>query len=97
MATFTAGLSEPLIHGEARELVPADSLLSQYVSVDPGRMHGEPCFRGTRIPVQTLFDHLRSGDSLAAFLDGFPDVSREDAVAIIDLSAMGLLEGLRHL
>ena len=60
-------------------------------------MHGEPCFKGTRVPVQTLFDHLRAGDPLSEFLDGFPDVSRDQAVAVIDLAAMGLLEGLRRL
>jgi uncharacterized protein (DUF433 family) len=40
-------------------------------------MHGEPCFKGTRVPVQALFDHLRSDGGLQEFLDGFPDVSRD--------------------
>jgi len=82
---------------EDRELIPSDSVLAAYISVDPGRMHGEPCFKGTRVPVQTLFDHLRAGDPLSEFLDGFPDVPRDQAVAVIDLAAMGLLEGLRRL
>jgi uncharacterized protein (DUF433 family) len=60
-------------------------------------MHGEPCFAGTRVPVQTLFDHLRAGDAIEAFLDGFPDVPRAQAVAVIDLAAMGLLQSLRTL
>jgi len=60
-------------------------------------MHGEPCFRGTRVPVQILFDHLRAGDSLEAFFNGFPDVQRNAAVAVIDLAAMGMLQGLRQL
>jgi len=60
-------------------------------------MHGEPCFKGTRVPVQILFDHLRGGDPLSEFLDGFPDVSHDQAVAVIDLAAMGLLEDLRRL
>lgn len=80
-----------------RELIPADSPLAAVVSVNPGRMHGEPCFRGTRVPLQTLFDHLEAGDPLAAFLDGFPDVTREQAVRAIDLAARGLLQGLRQL
>lgn len=79
------------------ERIPADSPLAAYISVDPGRMHGEPCFKSTRVPVQTLFDHLRAGDPLVEFLEGFPDVSREQAVAVIDLAAMGLLSGLRNL
>ena len=80
-----------------RELIPADSLLAPYISVDPGRMHGEPCFKGTRVPIQTLFDHLRCGDDLQQFLDGFPDVTRAQAIAVIDLAAIGLLAGLRNL
>ena len=39
-------------------------------------MHGEPVFRGTRVPVQTLFDYLEGGDTLDDFLQGFPTVSR---------------------
>ncbi|HZK81984.1 MAG TPA: DUF433 domain-containing protein [Humisphaera sp.] len=77
--------------------MPGDSPPAGFISVDPGRMHGEPCFKGTRVPVQTLFDHLRCGDPLSEFLEGFPDVSHEQAVAVIDLAAIGLLEGLRHL
>ena len=82
---------------QERELIPADSPLAPYLSINPGRMHGEPCFKGTRVPVQTLFDHIEAGDPLSEFLDGFPDVSREQAVAVIDLASRGLLEGLRRL
>jgi uncharacterized protein (DUF433 family) len=78
------------------ELIPLDSPLSPYISVDPSRMHGEPCFKGTRIPVQILFDHLHFGE-FEQFFKGFPDVTREQAVAVIDLAALGLLGGLRRL
>ena len=44
---------------------------------DPEIMHGVPVFRGTRVPVQTLFDYLEGGESLQSFLEGFPTVSRE--------------------
>ena len=87
----------PQVAREDRELLPPDSPIAAYISVNPGRMHGEPCFRGTRVPVQALFDHLRSGDRLEEFLEGFPDVSQEQAVAVIDLAANGLLGGLRNL
>jgi uncharacterized protein (DUF433 family) len=60
-------------------------------------MHGEPCFVGSRVPVQILFDHLRAGDPIDVFLKDFPPVTREQAVAVIDLAALGLLEGLRRL
>jgi uncharacterized protein (DUF433 family) len=82
---------------QERELIPSDSSLAPFISVNPGRMHGEPCFRGSRVPIQHLFDHLRAGDPLSEFLAGFPTVSREQAVAIIDLASRGLLEGLRQL
>jgi uncharacterized protein (DUF433 family) len=82
---------------EERELIPSDSPLAPFISVNPGRMHGEPCFRGSRVPIQHLFDHLRAGDPLDEFLSGFPPVTREQAVAVIDLAARGLLEGLRQL
>ena len=40
-------------------------------------MHGLPVFRGTRVPVQTLFEYLEGGDTLEDFLEGFPTVSRD--------------------
>jgi uncharacterized protein (DUF433 family) len=43
-------------------------------------MHGIPVFRGTRVPVQTLFEYLEGGDSLEEFLVGFPAVSRNLAI-----------------
>ncbi len=79
------------------EVIPTDSPLSPFISVNKSRMHGEPCFTGTRVPVQTLFDHLRAGDPIEAFLEGFPDVPRDQAVAVIDLAAIGLLQGFRNL
>ena len=82
---------------EARELVPSDSLLAPFISVNPGRMHGEPCFKGSRTPITILFGHLRAGDPLSEFLEDFPAVSREQAVAVIDPASRGLLEGLRNL
>ncbi len=45
----------------------------------PGRHCGDPCFSGTRVPVSTMFECLAGGDSLSAFLAGFPSVSTEQA------------------
>ncbi len=84
-----------LMQRESRELIPADSLLAPFISVNPARMHGEPCFVGSRVPIQHLFDHLRAGDPLTVFLEDFPPVTQGQAVAVIDLAARGLLEGLR--
>jgi uncharacterized protein (DUF433 family) len=49
----------------------------QAIIRDPEIMHGTPVFRGTRVPVQTLFDYLEGGETLEDFLAGFPTVSRE--------------------
>ena len=45
---------------------------------------GTPVFRGTRVPIQTLFDYLEGGETLEVFLEGFPTVSRESAVATLE-------------
>jgi len=81
----------------SHELIPADSPLAAHISVNPARMRGEPCFKGTRVPVQALFDHLRAGDGFERFLAGYEGVTREQVVAAIDLAARGLLTGLRLL
>ena len=49
-------------------------------------MHGTPVFRGTRVPVKTLFDYLENGESLDDFLAGFPTVSRGLAVQVLEES-----------
>ncbi|MEI7730478.1 MAG: DUF433 domain-containing protein [Verrucomicrobiota bacterium] len=51
--------------------------------VDPERLSGVPCFKGTRVPVDSLFANLKSGLSLDEYLDCFPDVTREQAVAVL--------------
>jgi uncharacterized protein (DUF433 family) len=50
----------------------------------PEVMHGTPVFRGTRVPIQTLFDYIENGDSLDEFLEGFPTISRELAVQVLE-------------
>jgi uncharacterized protein (DUF433 family) len=57
------------------------------VSSNPAIMHGTPVFRGTRVPVQTLFDYIEAGDPLERFLDHFPTVSRDLAVAALEEAA----------
>jgi uncharacterized protein (DUF433 family) len=53
---------------------------------DPEIMGGEPVFVGTRVPLYNLFDYLEAGDSLDEFLEQFPSVSREQAVAALELA-----------
>jgi uncharacterized protein (DUF433 family) len=59
----------------------SDSLV---VHSDPDILGGVPVFVGTRVPVRTLLDYLAAGDSLEEFLDHFPAVKREQAVAAIE-------------
>lgn len=51
---------------------------------DPEILGGTPCFRGTRVPVDSLIDYLEAGDSLDEFLDNVPSVSREAAIAALE-------------
>lgn len=53
---------------------------------DPEILGGTPVFVGTRVPVKILFDYLEAGDSLEVFLDEFPSVTREQAVAALELA-----------
>jgi uncharacterized protein (DUF433 family) len=55
-----------------------------HVSSDPEIMSGTLCFTGTRVPVQNLFDYLEGSSSLDDFLDDFPSVSRQAAVAVLE-------------
>jgi uncharacterized protein (DUF433 family) len=54
------------------------------IHTDPDILGGTPVFAGTRVPVRTLLDYLAAGDSLGEFLDHFPTVSREQAVAALE-------------
>jgi uncharacterized protein (DUF433 family) len=54
--------------------------------VDEDILGGQPVFRGTRVPVESLFDHLEAGVPLDEFLDDFPTVSKEQAVALLDVA-----------
>lgn len=47
-------------------------------------MHGAPCFAGTRVTIDTLFDHLEAGYSIEAFLGEFPTVQREQVVGLLE-------------
>lgn len=59
--------------------------LSTWIEVSPEVVSGTPVFRGTRVPVQTLLDHLEAGDSLDVFLEDFPSVTREQAVGLLEM------------
>ncbi len=60
--------------------------MQEPITRDPEVMHGTPVFRGTRVPVKIMFEYLENGDSLDDFLEGFPTISRELAVQILEES-----------
>ena len=68
------------------------SQLDRFIEKDPARMGGVPVFRGTRVPVKSLFDHLEAGDSLDIFLEDFPGVTREQAHAVIEIAGRHLFD-----
>lgn len=68
--------------------------LRELISVDPNVVSGTPVFKGTRVPVRALLDHLEAGDPLETFLDGFPSVSQEQAVRFIELAGEAALMAL---
>ena len=61
------------------------------VHSDPDIMGGTPVFVGTRVPLQTLIDYLEAGDPLGDFLEDFPTVSREQAIAALDQTRDALI------
>ena len=67
-----------IIEEEAVERLP--------ITVDPEIMSGAPVFEGTRVPVDALLNNLADGVSLDEFLENFPTVSREQALAILNFS-----------
>ena len=65
--------------------------IKEVVNVDPERMSGAPCFTGTRVPINHLFEFLESGETVDEFLDQFPTVTRQQALAALELSKKSLL------
>jgi uncharacterized protein (DUF433 family) len=61
-------------------------------STDPEILGGERVFTATRVPVRSLFDHLEAGDSIDDFLEGFPSVTREQVIAVLEESRAHILQ-----
>jgi uncharacterized protein (DUF433 family) len=65
--------------------------IEELVERNPQKMGGTPVFPGTRVPIKHLFDYLEAGDSLETFLNEFPTVNREQALAVLSASRQSLL------
>ena len=62
------------------------------IEIDPDKVGGTPVFAGTRVPIQNLFDYLEGGDTLEDFLEGFPPVTREQAIQVLEMAEASLLK-----
>lgn len=59
---------------------------SSVINIDPDILGGTPVFRGTRVPIESLFDHLEGGVSLDEFLDDFPTVKKDQAIEVLAIA-----------
>ncbi len=60
--------------------------IQSIIHIDNDILGGQPVFTGTRVPVESLFDHLEAGVSLEEFLDDFPTVAKEQAIALLEMA-----------
>jgi len=85
--------AKPLTPEDLRgDLIKADHPLFGIIWINPERLGGAPCFSGTRVPVKALFDCLEGGGSLEDFLEGFAPVTRDQAIAVLEISQQKLFE-----
>jgi uncharacterized protein (DUF433 family) len=66
--------------------------LESVIHSDPDILGGTPVFVGTRVPVQSLFDHLEAAASIDNFLEGFPSVRRDQVIAVLEASRKEILQ-----
>jgi uncharacterized protein (DUF433 family) len=87
---ISAAISNELLEGDTIKLGDPRYGL---IWANPERVSGAPCFFGTRVPVQTLFDYIEAGDSIDVFLEGFPPIKREHVLAVLELAKRGVIDG----
>jgi uncharacterized protein (DUF433 family) len=63
------------------------SHVSEIITVKPEILGNQPVFKGTRVPVESLFDYLESGETLDIFLENFPTVTKVQAMAVIEIAS----------
>lgn len=68
--------------------------MEKVIVTNPGILGGEPVFRGTRVPFKILTDYLEGGDSLDEFLEQYPSITRDAAVAAIEEARLSLVAQL---
>ena len=71
--------------------IEVKSMRSKAICRNPDILGGTPVFSGTRVPVRILIEHLEAGDRIDDFLDSYPTVSREQAIAVLEVAKTALL------
>ena len=56
------------------------------INIDPETMGGTPVFTGSRVPIQSLFDYIETGETLDEFLENFPTVAKEHAIQVLEMA-----------
>ncbi len=72
-----------------------ENVIINVIIKDPNILGGEPVFRGTRVPFKVLIDYLEGGDTLDQFLEEYPSISRELAIAAIEEARLSLVAQLK--
>lgn len=78
--------SLPLLKGKKLNTMQPQHELHKYIVISPDILGGTPVFKNTRVPVKSLFDYLKAGDSLYEFLENFPSVDKQVALQVLDLA-----------
>ncbi len=65
---------------------------NEVIEINQNKVSGTPVFSGTRVPIKNLFDYIEGGETLEDFLEGFPPVTREQAVAVLELAEKSLIK-----
>ncbi len=63
------------------------------INIDPEIMGGTPVFKGTRVPIQTLFDYLEGSDTVEDFLDDYPHVTKESVIEVLEFAKKSITSG----
>ena len=66
--------------------------LSEVIWIDPERVSGAPCFKGTRVPVQNLLDYIEGGSTIDTFFEDYPSVTRDQVILFLELGKDQLVE-----
>ncbi len=66
--------------------------MKDVIEINSEKLDGTPVFAGTRVPIQNLFDYIKGCDTIEDFLDGFPPVTREQVIEVLELAKVSLLK-----